>query len=76
MHLYLLYFIAIIIIIIFSAMGTRQGDHLGRALLTLPHFRALHSIANHFLYYFFPSITNDIHMTSPPSILSFAYGHF
>jgi hypothetical protein len=30
-------------------MGTRQGDPLGGALFTLAHFRALHSIANHFL---------------------------
>jgi hypothetical protein len=76
MHLNFLYFIAIVIIIIPFAMGTYQGDHLGWALFALIHFRALRFIANHFLFYIFPSIIDDIHMTGPPFILSFAYGHF
>jgi len=44
-----LVFIAIIIIIIHSAMETHQGEPLGGALFTLSHFRALCSIAIHYL---------------------------
>jgi hypothetical protein len=47
------------VIVIPFAMGTRQGDPLGRALFILVHFKALHSIINHFfLIYFHP-----LHMT-------------
>jgi hypothetical protein len=57
-------------------MGTRQGDPLGEELFVLAHFRALHSTANHFPSYLFPSITNDTHIIGPLSIISFAYEHF
>jgi hypothetical protein len=63
-------------IIIPSTMGTRQGDPLGRALFTLTHFRALRSTTSHFPSCLFPSIVNDIHIISPPSVVSFAYEHF
>ncbi len=39
------------VIVIPSAMGTHQGDPLGGALFALTHFKALHSIANHFPFY-------------------------
>jgi hypothetical protein len=55
-------------------MGTCQGIPLGRALFALAHFRALCSIASHFLLYLFPSIANDIHIIL--SIISSAYEHF
>jgi hypothetical protein len=48
--------------IIPSSMGIRQGDHLGGALFALTHFRAFHFITNHFPFYLFSSITNDIHI--------------
>jgi hypothetical protein len=59
-------------------MGIHQGDPLreGGALFALAHFRALCSIASHFLSCLFPSIANDIHIISPPSIVSYAYEHF
>jgi hypothetical protein len=60
-----------------SAMGIRQGDPWGGgALFTLAHFRALHSIMNHFPYCLFPSIANDTHIIGPFSIVSYAYEHF
>jgi hypothetical protein len=34
--------------IIPSTMGTHQGDPLGGALFVFAHFKALHSIVNHF----------------------------
>jgi len=50
------------VIIIPSTMGTHQGDPLGGALFTLAHFRALHSIVNHFPCYLFPSTVDDTHI--------------
>ncbi len=64
------------VIIIPSAMGICQGDHLGKALFVLAHLKALHFIANHFPSYLFPSIINDIHIIGPPSIISSTYEHF
>jgi hypothetical protein len=64
------------VIVIPFVMGTRKGDPLGRALFALTHFRALHSIASHFPSCLFPSIVNDIHIITPPSIISFTYEHF
>jgi hypothetical protein len=63
------------VIVIPFAMGIYQGDPLGRALFAIAHFRALRSIASHFLYYLFPSIVNDNHIIGPPFIISFAYEH-
>jgi hypothetical protein len=57
-------------------MGTHQGDSLGWALFVLAHFRALHSVFNHFPSYLFPSIADDTHIIGPFSIVSFAYEHF
>jgi hypothetical protein len=54
------------------AMGTRQGDLLGGALFALTHLRALHSTTSHFPSYLFPSITIDIHIIGPLSIISSA----
>ncbi len=45
-------------------------------LFVLTHFKVLFSIANCFLSCLFPSIANDIHIISLPSIVSFAYEHF
>jgi len=64
------------VIVIPSAMGTHQGDPLGRALFTLAHFKALHSTINYFLSCLFPSIVDDIHIIGPLSIVSFAHEHF
>jgi hypothetical protein len=64
------------VIVLPSTMGTRQGDPLGGALFALIHFRVLHSIDNHFPSCLFQSITDDIHIIGPPSIVSFAYEHF
>ncbi len=64
------------VIVIPSIMGTHQGDPLGGALFALAHFRALHSIANHFPSCLFPSIVNDTHMIGPPFIVSSTYEHF
>jgi len=63
------------LIIIPSVMRTRQGDPLGAALFALTHFKALRSL-NHFPSFIFPSITNDIHIIGPLSIISFTYKHF
>jgi hypothetical protein len=57
-------------------MGTRQGDALGGALFVLTHFRALCFIINHFPSCLFPSITDDIHIIGPFSIISYVYEHF
>ncbi len=62
--------------IIPSTMGTHQGDLLRRALFDLTHFRALHSIVNHFPSCLFPSIIDDTHIISPLSIISSTYEHF
>jgi hypothetical protein len=59
--------------IIPSTMETHQGDFWGKALLTLAYFRALCFIINYLLSCLFPSITNDIHIIGPLSIISFAY---
>jgi hypothetical protein len=64
------------VIVIPSAMGTFQGDPLGGALFGLAHFRALYSTTNHFPSHLFPSIVDDIHIISPPSIVSSTYEHF
>ncbi len=64
------------VMVIPSTMGTRQGDPLGGALFALVHFRTLCSIANHFPSCLFPFIADNIHIISPPSIVSFAYEHF
>jgi hypothetical protein len=53
------------VIVIPSTMGTHEGDPLGGALFALAHFRALCSIARHFLFYLFPFITNDKHIIGP-----------
>jgi hypothetical protein len=42
----------------------------GGALLALTHFRALCSTTNHFTSCIFPSIANNTHIISPPSIVS------
>ncbi len=63
------------VIVIPFVMGTHQGDPLGRTLFALTHFRALHSIANHFPSCLFPSIVDDIHIITPPFIVS-TYEHF
>jgi len=57
-------------------MGTWQGGPLGGALFILTHFRALCSIANRFPSYVFPSIIDDTHIISCPSIISSQYEHF
>jgi hypothetical protein len=54
------------VIIIPSAIGTRQGDPLGGALFTLTHFRALRSIIIH--SYLFPFIVDDIHIINTFSL--------
>ncbi len=64
------------VIVIPSTMGTCQGDPLGGALFALTHFKALHSIANHFPPCLFPSITYDNHIIGSPSIISFVNEHF
>jgi hypothetical protein len=64
------------VIIIPSTMGTRQGDPWGRELFALTHFNVLRSIKNHFPSCLFPSVINNTHIISPPSILSLAYEHF
>jgi hypothetical protein len=46
-------------------MGTRQGDHLGRALFALAQFRALHFTPLCFISCLFPSITDGTHIISP-----------
>jgi hypothetical protein len=57
-------------------MEAHQSDPLGGALFALAHFKALHSIANHFFSCLLPSIVDNIHIIGPPSIVSFAYEHF
>jgi hypothetical protein len=57
------------VIIIPFAMGTHQGDPLGRALFLLAHFKVLCSIVIHFPSCLFPSIINDIHITCPYLII-------
>jgi hypothetical protein len=57
-------------------MGIRQGDLLGGVLFVLTHFKALHSIVNHFPSCLFPSIIDNIHIIGPLSIVSSAYKHF
>ncbi len=64
------------VIIIPSTMGIHQSDPLRDALFVIAHFRALHSIANHFPFYLFPYIIDDTHIMGPPSIVSFVYEHF
>jgi len=64
------------VLVIFSTMGTHEGDPLGRALFALAHFRALRFTTNHFLSCLFSSIIDDIHIIGPLSIVSFVYEHF
>jgi hypothetical protein len=65
------------VIIIPSAMGIRQGDlGGGGALFALAHFKVLCYTTNHFPSCLFPSIIDDTHIISPPSIVSSAYEHF
>jgi hypothetical protein len=54
-------------------MGIRQGDFLGRALLSLIHFKALHFTINCFLFYLFPSIADEIHIIGQLLIISSTY---
>jgi hypothetical protein len=56
------------VIVIICTIGTRQGNSLGGAFFTLTHFKALHSIANHFLSCLFLFITDDIHIIGPPQL--------
>jgi hypothetical protein len=49
---------------------------LGKALFVLAHLRALHSIVNFFPSCLFRSITDDIHIIGPLSIVLFTYEHF
>jgi hypothetical protein len=65
-----------IIIVIQFAMGTHQGDLVGKALFVLAHFLALCSKGSWYPSYLFPSIIDDINIIGHPSILSFAYEHF
>jgi len=48
-----------------SAMGTHQGDPLGRALFVLAHLKTLRSTTSHFPSYLFPSITDNTHIIGP-----------
>jgi hypothetical protein len=64
------------VIVNLSTMGICQVDPLGGALFISIHFRTLHYIINHFLFYLFPSIVDDIHIIGPPSIISSTYEHF
>jgi len=54
------------VMVIPSTMGIRQGDPLGGVLFALIHFRTLCFITNHFPSCLCPSITDDIHIISPP----------
>jgi len=59
------------VIIIPFTMESCQSDLLGAGggtLFSLTHFRALHSIINHFPSCLFPSIVDDTHIIGPPSI--------
>ncbi len=58
------------------AMGTYQGDPLGRALFVLAHFRALCSTTDYLSSCLFPSIMDDIHIIRPPLIVSSTYEQF
>jgi hypothetical protein len=80
MHSNLLYFTAIVIMKVMS-----QSSHLpwelikvilGGGIFVLAHFKALHSIANHFPSYMFPSIIDDTHIIGPLSIVSSTHEHF
>jgi hypothetical protein len=62
--------------IIPSAMGTHEGDPFGGALFVLIHRRALPFTTSHFPFCLFPSITINIHIIGPFSIVSFTYEHF
>ncbi len=64
------------VMVIPFAMGTYQGDPLGKALFALVHFRALHFITSHFPSYLFPFITSDTHMIRPLSIVLSTYEHY
>jgi hypothetical protein len=46
-------------------MGTCQGDHLGGALFSLVHLKALYFATSHFPSCLFPSIIDDIHTIGP-----------
>jgi hypothetical protein len=50
-------------------MKTYQNDPLEGALFALAHFRALHFIANCFLFCLFPSIVDDTHIIGPNLII-------
>ncbi len=64
-------------IVIPFAMGTCQGEPLGKALFALiAHFVALRSIVSCLFSCLFPSIVDDIHIISPLLIVSFACEHF
>jgi len=64
------------VIVIPFTMEAHQGDPLGRALFALAHFKALHSIANHFYSCLLPSIIDNIHIIGPTSIISSTSKHF
>jgi hypothetical protein len=65
------------VIIIPSAMGTRQRALLRGALFSLIHFRAISFTTSHFFFCLFPSIADDIHTINPlGSIISFTHEHF
>ncbi len=64
-------------IVIPFAMGTCQGEPLGKGLFALiTHFVVLCSIVSCLFFCLFPSIVDDIHIISPLLIVSFAYEHF
>jgi len=64
------------VMVIPFAMGTRQGDPLGRALFILVHIKTLHFITKFFFSYLFPSIAYDIQIIGPFIIISFTYKNF
>jgi hypothetical protein len=56
------------VIIIFSAMGTHQGNFFHEPLFGLTHFWTLQFVEVQFPTCLFPTIVDDIYIVGPPSL--------
>lgn len=66
-------FFSRVLFVIFSFVGTHQGNSLARPFLALTFFHVLCCYLEGFLFFFF---TNDTHIFDLAQVISLAFDHF
>ncbi len=68
--------LVIFMLVTLLSISTCQGDSLVEPIFVFAHFHVLHCSFGVFLFYFFPSLGDGIHILDLVYIVSFVFDHF